>query len=146
MNEHLTKSATARVENVDPEHLNNGSRLLESSLRLIDKMGWTVLDPERDYLIKNFTPYGRTLAIVLAESHFIIHTWPEDSYMELDIKLCSKTAGFEGLGEAISDEFKTQHLLLEEFEGKGTTKLIRRQLLSPKTPFQPIRQLRLGES
>lgn len=37
----------------------------------------------------NFTPHGTTLIFVLASSHLIVHTWPENNYLHLDLLTCS---------------------------------------------------------
>ncbi len=36
-----------------------------------------------------FYPKGITLAYILSESHFIIHTWPESSMVHIDLFTCS---------------------------------------------------------
>lgn len=38
----------------------------------------------------SFTPHGLTAAIILAESHMMISTWPENSYAVLEILLCNE--------------------------------------------------------
>ena len=35
---------------------------------------------------------GVTGAVVLAESHLALHTWPEDDYVTLDVYVCSYTS------------------------------------------------------
>jgi len=35
-----------------------------------------------------FKPHGATGVILLAESHFSIHTWPEDNFAAVDIFCC----------------------------------------------------------
>lgn len=37
-----------------------------------------------------FEPYGVSGIIFIAESHFSIHTWPEDQYAALDILTCGQ--------------------------------------------------------
>ncbi|MBI1971460.1 MAG: adenosylmethionine decarboxylase [Candidatus Wildermuthbacteria bacterium] len=39
-----------------------------------------------------FSPYGMTGIILLAESHIAIHTWPEISYIAIDIFTCGSGA------------------------------------------------------
>lgn len=36
-----------------------------------------------------FTPQGVTLIYILAESHFVIHTWPESGIFYVDMVTCS---------------------------------------------------------
>lgn len=39
----------------------------------------------------HFSPYGVSGAIIIAESHLAIHTWPEYQYAALDIFTCGHT-------------------------------------------------------
>ncbi len=57
-----------------------------------------------------FNPTGVSGAVILAESHIAIHTWPEiDGYCAIDIFTCGKTNNFAALD-----------LLKAEFEAKGS--------------------------
>ena len=38
-----------------------------------------------------FSPHGVTGVVIIAESHFSIHTWPEYGYAAVDIFTCSQT-------------------------------------------------------
>lgn len=38
-----------------------------------------------------FSPQGVTGVVIIAESHFSIHTWPEFGYAAVDIFTCSQT-------------------------------------------------------
>lgn len=42
-----------------------------------------------DALTHAFTPVGVTIALVLAESHLVLHTWPEHAFVALDAFTCS---------------------------------------------------------
>ena len=44
---------------------------------------------EIDHLFYKFPTSGVTGVILLAESHFAIHTWPEKHYLTLDIFVCN---------------------------------------------------------
>ena len=53
---------------------------------------------------------GVTGAVVLAESHLALHTWPEDDYVTLDVYVCSyscdNSAKAEALFAALQQAFK----------------------------------------
>lgn len=53
-----------------------------------------------------FEPYGVTGVLVLSESHFSVHTYPEHQTMYLDIFCCSETF----------DPERTGHVILRVFE------------------------------
>lgn len=39
----------------------------------------------------NFSPYGVSGVVVIAESHVTVHTWPEHGYAAVDVFSCSKS-------------------------------------------------------
>lgn len=39
-----------------------------------------------------FKPLGVSGVVVLAESHFTVHTWPEENYAAIDLFVCSRLA------------------------------------------------------
>ncbi len=45
----------------------------------------------RQYMF-NFQPQGMTLIYVLSASHLIVHTWPENRYLHLDMLRCDLPA------------------------------------------------------
>lgn len=46
---------------------------------------------------------GVTGAVVLAESHLALHTWPEDNYVTLDVYVCSYTSDNSAKAERLFD-------------------------------------------
>ncbi len=51
-----------------------------------------VIDEDLTVVQKNqfhFEPYGLTVAYILAESHFTVHTYPEHKYLSMDIYICN---------------------------------------------------------
>lgn len=46
---------------------------------------------------------GVTGAVVLAESHLALHTWPEDNYVTLDVYVCSYTNDNSAKAERLFD-------------------------------------------
>ena len=41
-----------------------------------------------EHFFKQYEPYGVTGIILISESHFSIHTWPEEGYVAIDILTC----------------------------------------------------------
>jgi S-adenosylmethionine decarboxylase proenzyme len=62
-----------------------------------------------------FNPYGLSGVVVIKESHFAIHTWPEYRYAAVDLFSCGKMEyekGFEYLREIFgSDKLKIAKIL-----------------------------------
>ena len=73
----------------------NDLKILEHHMVSAVKLsGATVIQP----FFHQFSPYGITGVVVVAESHFSIHTWPEYGYCALDIFTCGDSVdGHEAL-------------------------------------------------
>jgi len=63
----------------------NDVKILESHLlAAVQLSGATIIHP----FFHQFSPHGITGVVVVAESHFAVHTWPEYGYCALDIFTC----------------------------------------------------------
>jgi len=65
----------------------------------------TIIQP----VFHQFSPHGVSGVVVIAESHFTIHTWPEYGYCAVDIFTC---------GDPIDADLAL-HFLKEQFEAKN---------------------------
>lgn len=64
-----------------------------------------------------FSPHGETIVFILAESHFSIHTYPENNYISMDIYVCNMETDLQ----KILDEIKINVPLV-----KTETKIVQR--------------------
>ncbi len=72
-------------------------------------------------VIHEFNPHGVSGVIVIEESHFSVHTWPEYGYVALDIFTCGN----------LIDNYAALHHLIEEFKAKSySVSEIKRGLLN----------------
>ena len=73
--------------------------------RLVAEAGLTVVD-ERFFTFPEFEgePGGVTGAVLLAESHLALHTWPERRGVTLDVYVCNFTADNSPRAERLLDE------------------------------------------
>lgn len=65
---------------------------------------------------KQFLPYGVSGIMVLSESHFTIHTWPEYQYASVDLYLCSDDNNIEELIDYLTISFcskKIKHVIID---------------------------------
>ena len=53
-----------------------------------------------------FSPYGVTGFVLLAESHVSIHTWPEKNYLALDVFTCGNEGSAEEVYKNLYRAFK----------------------------------------
>ena len=72
----------------DPQLLLDGKRFEEICVGMVQASGLTVMDAR----FHQFEGSGFTGAVVLAESHLAIHTWPENKGLTLDVYVCNYSA------------------------------------------------------
>lgn len=53
-----------------------------------------------------FRPYGVSGAVIIEESHYTIHTWPEHGYAAVDLFYCSESVKVDKAVEALSEHFR----------------------------------------
>src|SRR6056297_2742464 len=63
-----------------------------------------------------FAPQGVSGVIIIAESHFTIHTWPEYGYAALDIFTCGETINSKKALDYIEKELKVQTVSVTEIK------------------------------
>ena len=56
-----------------------------------------------------FSPYGITGVLVIAESHISIHTWPEHKYAAVDIFSCGNKVDFNKIINYLKDKLKCKN-------------------------------------
>ncbi len=64
------------------------------------------------YFFHQYKPYGVTGIILIAESHFSIHTWPEDAYVAFDILTCGKMFPLKAI-EYIQESLASQKVKIK---------------------------------
>ncbi len=86
---------------------------VEFRMKALVKIGG--LTPNKHYF-HQFKPWGVSGIVVLAESHFTIHTWPEYDYAAVDLFVCQPLADAEGLCQEIQNAFRAQNLKIKYIE------------------------------
>lgn len=66
-----------------------------------------------------FSPYGVSGVIILAESHFTVHTWPEYDYAAIDLFVCSDAIDEDEFAGSIIKKFKAQNCLYKKINRKN---------------------------
>ena len=84
------------------ELLNDLERLQEVTLRACREAGATVLDST----FRSFEPQGVSGIVLVAESHFSFHAWPEHGYLALDFFTCGQTVQPRRAMEIFIDAFQ----------------------------------------
>ncbi|MBP7584060.1 MAG: adenosylmethionine decarboxylase [Spirochaetes bacterium] len=82
--EGLGTHVIAEMFNCNECHLNDLQKVEEVMMAAAELSKATIVKP----FFHQFSPYGISGVIVIAESHFTIHTWPEHGYAAVDIFTC----------------------------------------------------------
>lgn len=63
-----------------------------------------------------FKPHGVSGVLILKESHFTIHTWPEYNYASVDLYLCDKTINIAKITEYLSKKLNAKNYKINEID------------------------------
>ena len=67
-------------------------------------------------VIHKFNPHGISGVVVIEESHFSVHTWPEYGYCALDIFTCGDEIDCHSALQYLKKEFQAKHLSVTEMK------------------------------
>jgi S-adenosylmethionine decarboxylase len=85
-------------------------RATEVFVDALEKAGATVVEA----LSHNFPGAGLTCVLILAESHAILHTWPETGTVNIDIFSCSTRLKSLAAIEALGRSFGAASVAIQE--------------------------------
>ena len=116
----LGRHILAEYYSCDIRALDNQT-FLENCMRdAVEASGATIIDSK----FHQFSPYGVSGVIVIAESHMAIHTWPEYGYAAIDFFTC---------GDRVDPWRALDHMNRILKPLNYSTKEIKRGLLAPET-------------
>lgn len=87
---------------VNSDDLNNAQQLEKTLKQSAVKANATIVNSN----FHTFSPYGVTGVIVVMESHFSIHTWPEHNYAAIDIFTCSNKMNYKAAIDFLIETLK----------------------------------------
>jgi len=92
--------------------LSSVAKVQETMLKAAHAADATIIDS----IFHHFKPYGVSGVVVIAESHFAIHTWPEHKYAAVDLFTCgAKTRPWEAF-RVVKKLFKAAHFSVMKME------------------------------
>jgi len=74
--------------------------------RAVSDSGATMIQP----FFHRFAPQGVSGGVIISESHFSIHTWPEYGYAAIDIFTCGDQIDMETAAETLRRGFRASRL------------------------------------
>ena len=110
----LGKHLLLELKECDREVLNDLDFLRGALLKAADKCGATILGES----FHQFNPQGVSGVVVIAESHLVIHTWPEYGYAAVDIFTCGDSVQAEKAAELLIEKLgSNNHSIIEMRRG-----------------------------
>ncbi len=70
-------------------------------------------------LFHKFDSFGVSGVVVIAESHFAIHSWPEYNYAAVDIFTCSNSMDLKLAIDSIGQSFKSDNIIISSDQNRG---------------------------
>ena len=81
---------------------------------------------------RKFEPQGVSGVVVIAESHFTIHAWPEHDYAAVDIFTCGDSIDLEVAVNSMKESFESENVVISSDQNRGII-------------AKPFEQQRVGE-
>ncbi|MFC1925214.1 adenosylmethionine decarboxylase [Chloroflexota bacterium] len=103
----LGRHILLELKDCNREVLNNLDLIQNVMISAAEEAGATILEKH----FHHFSPQGVSGAIIIAESHLAVHTWPEYGYAALDIFTC---------GDSVKPEVAVEKLI-KTLESKDPT-------------------------
>jgi len=116
----LGRHILAEYYSCDISTLDNISLLEDCMREAVLASGATIIDTK----FHQFSPYGVSGVIVIAESHMAIHTWPEYGYAAIDFFTC---------GDSVDPWKAFEHMKKTLQPLTCSTKELKRGLLTPES-------------
>lgn len=115
------------LESCNKDVLNDAKGIEQLMVDAAVKSGATVVSSN----FNQFNPHGVSGVVIIAESHFTIHTWPEYGYAAIDIFTCGDLIDFSVAAEFLRVGFESK---------KSSVKKLKRGILfggKIKLPHKP---------
>ncbi|MEN8139095.1 MAG: adenosylmethionine decarboxylase [Bacteroidota bacterium] len=91
--------------NCNSELIDNSDELEKVMLEAAEVANATVVKS----VFHNFSPQGVTGVVVVEESHFAIHTWPEHAYAAVDLFTCSEDMDYNAAYDFLKEKLNAGH-------------------------------------
>ncbi len=115
MREALGNHILIEFYDCDSESLRSVEYIEKVLLRAADESGAKVVTSN----FHQFQPYGVSGVVVIEESHYTIHTWPEHNYAAVDLFYCDPSVDVDKAIEVITEALNSRHFSTMEIK-RGT--------------------------
>jgi S-adenosylmethionine decarboxylase len=111
----LGKHMTIEFYDCDSQILADAAQMEEIFVEAALASGATVLGQN----FHAFEPQGVSGFIIIAESHFSVHAWPEHDFAAVDIFTCGESISFETAVESLKNGLQSQNTIISSVMNRG---------------------------
>lgn len=119
MEEYLGRHIIAEYRKCDREKIKNKKEVERIMVEAAKRAKVTIVEK----CFHQFSPYGVSGVVVIAESYLAIHTWPEYGYSAVDFFTCNHNIEIKNAIEYLKNEFKTETVEIKEIRRGEISKL-----------------------
>ncbi|MBI4691803.1 MAG: S-adenosylmethionine decarboxylase proenzyme [Nitrospirae bacterium] len=101
----LGKHLLIELKDCNPEILKDLEKVRNAMVSAAKRARATIIDVS----FHEFSPFGISGMVVIAESHLSIHTWPEYGYAAVDIFTCGDIIKPEAAAQFLIEKFKCKN-------------------------------------
>ncbi|HGY11089.1 MAG TPA: adenosylmethionine decarboxylase [Desulfobacterales bacterium] len=91
------------------------NRVEKALLQAAKNSGATIISSS----FHGFKPQGVSGVVVIAESHFTVHAWPEHDYAAVDIFTCGDSIDLEVAINSMRDSFESKNVVISSDQNRG---------------------------
>ncbi|MFH2057706.1 MAG: adenosylmethionine decarboxylase [Pseudomonadota bacterium] len=111
----LGRQLTIEYCECGPEVFLDTDKVEKALLDAAEKSGATIVNSS----FHKFEPQGISGVVVIAESHFTIHAWPEHDYAAVDIFTCADNIDLELAIESMKESFQSRNTIISSDQNRG---------------------------
>jgi len=111
----LGRQMTIEFYDCDPEILADADRMESVFLAAAKASGATVIGSH----FHRFEPQGVSGVLIISESHFTVHAWPEYDYAAVDIFTCSESVSFQAAAESLRSGMGSKRMIVSSVMNRG---------------------------
>ncbi len=94
------------------ENLSDSREVEQAFREAAQRSNATIVDSVFHY----FNPHGVSGVVVISESHFAVHTWPEHGYAAIDFFTCSEDVNIEAAIEYLRERLQPCSIRKKTFD------------------------------
>ncbi len=111
----LGRHMTVEFYDCESEIIADSEKVKKAFRKAANDSGATVLD----HSFHTFQPQGVSGVVIIAESHFAVHAWPEHDYAAVDLFTCSEDIDFKAAIDSLKNSLKADSTIVSSDMHRG---------------------------